>query len=131
MAFRKLIFNSYFGSFIEDAKVIVFKYEETENLKIRDLKTKTNGAFTVCRFIRWVSEEVVKKNQRRMREAVIFDDNNGVMPISLWKQHIDQIDEEKCLNITNVSINPFVPNAHFLYPLKISENFTVFLFLQG
>ena len=27
--------------------------------------------------------------------------------------------------------NPFVPNAPFLYPLKTSENLTVFLFLGG
>ena len=29
------------------------------------------------------------------------------------------------------SINPLVPNAPFLYPLKTSENLTVFGFFQG
>ena len=29
------------------------------------------------------------------------------------------------------SVNPFVPNAPFLYPLKTSENLTVFLCFQG
>ena len=36
-------------------------------------------------------------------------------------------------NITSLHsllLNPFVPNAHFLYPLKTSENLTVFCF-QG
>ena len=28
-------------------------------------------------------------------------------------------------------IKPFVPNAPFLYPLKTSENLTVFLCFQG
>ena len=27
--------------------------------------------------------------------------------------------------------NPFVPNAPFLYPLKTSENLTIFLCFQG
>ena len=30
-----------------------------------------------------------------------------------------------------MTINPFVPNAPFLYPLKTSENLTVFLCFQG
>ena len=29
------------------------------------------------------------------------------------------------------SIIPFVPNAHFLYPLKISENLTALMFSEG
>ena len=29
------------------------------------------------------------------------------------------------------SLNPFVPDASFLYPLKISENLTVFLMFSG
>ena len=29
------------------------------------------------------------------------------------------------------ALNPFVPNAPFLYPLKTSENLTVFLCFQG
>ena len=28
-------------------------------------------------------------------------------------------------------VNPFVPNAPFLYPLKVSENLTVFLMFSG
>ena len=31
----------------------------------------------------------------------------------------------------NNLLNPFVPNAPFLYPLKTSENLTVFLCFQG
>ena len=59
--------------------------------------------------MRWVVEEkVVNKNQKRVREAVILDNDNDAMPISLWQQYIDQVEEESCRNITNVSIKVYL-----------------------
>ena len=38
---------------------------------------------------------------------------------------------KKCKENTSMLINPFVPNAPFLYTLKTSENLKVFLYFQG
>ena len=45
------------------------------------------------------------------------------------------VTESKSLELTSIFrsffFNPFVPNAPFFYPLKTSENYTVFWCLQG
>ena len=39
---------------------------------------------------------------------------------------IKELSKNKAFNFKNIPVNPFVPNAHFLYPLKTSENLTNF-----
>ena len=39
--------------------------------------------------------------------------------------------ENKTFRLVKTLVNPFVPNAPFLYPLKTSESLTIFCCFQG
>ena len=45
--------------------------------------------------------------------------------------HENEIDGHYYSNSADNFLNPFIPNAPFLYPLKTSQNLTVFLQIQG
>ena len=53
-----------------------------------------------------------------------------IMQNKKTKQTLIKVTKHKKETIMAI-INPFVPNAHFLYPLKTSENRKVFSCFQG
>ena len=48
-----------------------------------------------------------------------------------WCLKLTRFLTTKWQNSIKILLNPFVPNAHFLYPLKASENLMVFWCFQG
>ena len=78
-------------------------------------------------FGRWLVFEVVTYLDNR-RCQYYFNQNNQeqeLCKVFNGRWHCPLLRNE------NVLLNLFLPNAPFLYPLKTSENFTVFLYFQG
>ena len=50
---------------------------------------------------------------------------------SFWRINAVIYPEQKGLSIFKCNFNPLVPNEPFLYPLKTSENLTVFWYFHG
>ena len=117
---------------MEDVRTISFKYVPETQIKIKDLKDKPIGGLsTVIGRIKWITPmqtaEVKSDNgttqKKNVRDAVIADET-GYMPISIWADLIDSIEEDVPYKITEVSVRYFRQKSYpqqvtvLLFPLK-------------
>ena len=70
----------------------------------------------------------MQKNIRRTA-GIMTNDSTGDYKNRNQKKarkHASYKKQDRSKKHKNISLNPFVPNAPFIYPLKTSENLTVF-----
>ena len=75
----------------------------------------------------WISKRVLQENKasqifRKMK--IVFLSTK--YRIRLWIRLKPGLIQSRMFKIRRLNINPFVPNAPFLYPLKTSENLKIF-----
>ena len=122
-------FNFNKGSRMEDVHTISFEYVPEMQIKIKDLKDKRIGSLsTVIGRIKPTQAAEVKSDngtthKKNVRDAVIADET-GYMPISIWADLIDSIEEDFPYKITEVSVRYFRQKSYpqqvtvLLFPLK-------------
>ena len=97
-----VFFNSNCGSRIEDIPSVPFMNTPIDELNLIDIKDKFSGDFTIKGCIRWVKDvaevpvnnhsETKAGNARFVRDAIISD-GTFHLPISVWGDTINQINE--------------------------------------
>ena len=105
-----IFFNSNQGSRIKDIPSVPFMNTPIDELNLIDIKDKFSGDFTIKGCIRCVKDvaevpvnnhsETKAGNARFVRDAIISD---GIfhLPISVWGDTINQINESQCYKLTH------------------------------
>ena len=52
-----LFYNSYCGSLIVEARVMLFKCGDNQNITLQDLKVKVTGRFDFIAAFKWIGQE--------------------------------------------------------------------------
>ena len=94
-----LFYNSYYGSFVDEAKLVPFKSTDLHFHAIAEIKKSATGFYNVKGNFQWWGKEELKTKKdgttERLREGVIVDESKSYLPISIWGNLIDIIVEEK------------------------------------
>ena len=100
-------FNQYYGSTIVGVNNLKFKLTAVSYDNIGDIKTSDSEGklFNIRGCVRWISKPTLssslKSPSKQLREGVIMD-KTGFMPLTVWENHISQIEEDHCFSITDV-----------------------------
>ena len=112
-------YNSTLGSCMQDGvSAIRFKLADTDTLKIKDLCEKSSGRYTVNGAIKWLEQtkDITNSNtaspSKRQPKVLLvrnglIADETGEMIISVWGEHIDEIEEYQWYTLTDVNIKHF------------------------
>ena len=85
-----------------------FKSSDLSATNVDELlqKEELGGAYLIIGYIKWVTGTTQNVNGKNIREA-IFQDSTGKIPITFWKKHIYEIQEDNCYKITNISLKSY------------------------
>ena len=104
-------YNANQGSRIEDTDTIDFKNDtNSSDHKLRNLKDKNSGLFTVVGTIKWTAEKKtvnVKGTDKTVQEGILADDTFSI-PISVWEDNLlSELQEDKLYKLSPVSVRWF------------------------
>ena len=117
-----LFFNAYYGSQMVGLKCLPFKITDVQFITIAEIKKEEKGKFNVIGHIRWISQMSKSNQGKAVRDAVIAD-ATGHIVISFWEDMINNIKENQCYEVSNVSIkNYFGKKLNTSTTTKISEH---------
>lgn len=76
--------------------------------KISDLDNHSSGTFTVSGVVQWNGppQKPTEESTKLVRDATITD-SSGLIKLSVWEEHIDQINEGDFYTITNCKLRYF------------------------
>ena len=99
------------GSIISDPPSVGFKYTpptEPEITKISSLQQNNSGSFTVSGTVTWKGEAHVPNDtsKKMVREGIIVD-SSGSIPLSVWQEHIERLQEGQFYTITACSLRHY------------------------
>lgn len=114
------------GSLMEDTHWNnTYKLNKNLSLDIKDLTEKEQGEYIVIGSIRWI-REVIRNTARNSLvtitlQAWILMEVIQVIPVTLWGNHISNIIENQCYQITDVAIRKYYGTKLSATPMSIFE----------
>ena len=102
-----LFFNSNCGGRIEDVSAVTFKNTPVEDLQLIDIKDKFSGTFTVKGCIKWLNDAIQPSASAGLVRDAMLADGMHHIPMSIWKDTIDLVEEGKYYKFTNVAAKYF------------------------
>ena len=99
------------GSVIIDTPSVNFKCNPPSTLeitKISSLAQSTSGLFTISGTVTWTGEQhTPNENSKKLVRDGIITDSSGSIPLSVWQEHIEQVQEGQFYTITNCNLRHY------------------------
>ena len=124
-------YNSYRGSKIVTAteKLNFFKADDVIT-SLKQIFTKQAGRYTVVGCIKWITEAKTvevknEKAEKLMREAIIMDESETHILITVWNQQtIQNLEEERWYKFKDITLKDFY-GENVLLPVSRAERVMV------
>ena len=97
-------YNSYYGSWMEDARIIEFKHTDVYESSVSEIKSQSTGTFSFKAALKWIGKEKQAENGKTLREAIIIDADKNILPITVWQETINKCQDYKVHHFTNCTL---------------------------